>query len=79
MGNAQCNGSPGSDSDSDLSDNDFCPGLCDESYDSSDEETTPIEPENCSKTGDTETEDEDIEASDYASAAAEVPPKEKWG
>lgn len=73
MGNAQCNGSPGSDSD--ISDNDSCPGLCDESYDSSDEETAPLDPENCSQTGGSETEDEDIAVSASASAAAYVPPK----
>ena len=73
MGNAQCNGSP--DSDSDLSDNDSCPGLIDESYDSSDEERTPIDPECCSQNGDSETEDEDIAVSASSSAAAYVPPK----
>ena len=72
MGNAQCNGSG---SDSDLSDNDSCPGLVDESFDSSDEETTPIDPEILSQNGDSETDEEDIAASASESAAASVPPK----
>ena len=71
MGNAQCNDRP--DSDSDLSDND--PGLLDESYDSNNEERTPIDPETCRQNDDSETEDEDIAASASASAAAAVPHK----
>ena len=58
MGNAQCNGSG---SDSDLTDDDSCPGLVDESFESSDEETTPIDPEILSQNGDSETEEEDPE------------------
>ena len=73
MGNAQCNRS--NDSDTDLSDSESCPGLVDESYDSSDDEGTPLDPEICRQNGGSTTEEEDITASACASAAACTPQK----